>query len=411
LGLQYFFNRHWGLSLAGEYFVFNTQSRYADKSFLFEKQVDNEGHVCDLTIRLKNWKENQTTDFIEIPFMGVFQHKFGRMERHGLYFGLGVKAQIPISYTFERADGDVKVSAYYPQWHLHFEDGWSVEMPQHGYGTNNNRQWNGATNLKTGFAAVGEFGFLFGLSPRVDLTLGISADYGLTDINNKKDNLLGPIDGKTQQDGSFVAEQVYYNGILNSNQISGINTLSLRGKVGLRIKIGKLKPRPIDTLEHFPTGSGERRPPDTIFVYPVVVYTHAPDSVVERPNRGERPSHYDPIPKGVEDTLIESIYFDLDKSNLTAKSKEILDRKAALMKKYPQAVLSVIGHTCNIGSGDYNDKLSYQRAEAARLYLIQKGISPTRVITIPMGKRDPDHINDSDANRSLNRRVDFIIAE
>lgn len=418
VGMQYFFNRHWGISLSGEIFQFNTQSRYKDQSFLFNEQVDDEGHPYNLTIRLKDWKENQTTHFLEIPLMAMFQHKFGKQQRHGLYAGLGVKAQIPLSNCFERAEGDIKVSGYYPKWKLPLgEEGKSVELPQHGYGTNANRLWDGTQNLKTGFALVGEFGFLIGLSQRVDLTLGASIDYGFTNISNRKDNLLGPIDGKTQQDGSYVSEMVYYNGVLNSNQTAYINTMSVRGKLGIRIKLGKLSPRPeISDKDKYPIS--EKRTPvvDTIFVSPVIVYLPAEQPASDKVEKNEpeakplsKNADTTALPKEVEEELIESIYFDLNKSVLNYEAREVLNRKVALMRKYPQAILSVTGHTCNIGSGDYNDKLSYQRAEAAKIYLVKKGIDSSRIILIPQGMKNPTYPNTSESNRELNRRVDFYL--
>ena len=433
IGAQYFFGRHWGISLAGEFYVFNTQSRYnQEKGFVFQNQVDDEEDIYDLHINLINWKENQKTYFLEIPLMGVYQHKFGKKERHGLYFGLGVKAQIPIArYSFERFEGDVRVYGHYPQWQIDFGE---YDWDEHGFGLNKKRDWNGDNALKTSFAAVGEFGFLFGLSRRVDLTLGVVADYGFRNINKQDDPLLGPESGVSQQDG-YVAEHVFYNGIINSDQIAQINPWSVRGKIGLRIKIGQLKP--IVEEEEDEDLMEETRPSrkpiiDTIFVYPVIKYIH-PDDYEDRlgmrpgdgseTGTGTRPgdgsgagralnmprSIYDPIPEDVEEELIESIYFDLDKSNLNAESIEILDRKVALMKKYPQAVLTVIGHTCNIGSIPYNERLSSERADAARMYLIQKGINPTRVITIPMGMKNPTYTNEG-KNRELNRRVDFFLS-
>ena len=415
VGMQYFFSRHWGFSLAGEIYQFNTQSRYSSKSFLFEGEIDDEGDIYDLSVQLKNWKENQATHFVEVPLMLMFQHKFGKRERHGLYFGLGAKAQIPIRYSFERADGDVKVWAHYSDWNLPLgEDGKSVELPQHGYGTNGNRRWNGMHSLKTGFAAVGEFGFLFGLSPRVDLSLGVVADYGLTNISLKDNPLLGPISGKTQQEGSYVAENIYYNGILNSSQTAFINTMSLRGKVGLRIKLGKLKVRnesDFDVFDDESEGIGESRSgkPDTIYVHPVVVYLPTSEQQSGSAEKQPQTETANQLTEAVEEELIEPIYFEKNKFTLTAEAKEVLDRKAALLKKYPQAIISIIGYTCNIGSGEYNDKLSNERAEAAKAYLIKKGINPRRIVPIPQGMHNPTYPNTSEANRELNRRVDFII--
>ena len=433
IGAQYFFNRHWGISLAGEIYVFNTQSRYVTnhKEFMFGNQIDDQEHIYDFYVRLVNWKENQKTTFFEIPLMGVYQHKFGKKERHGLYFGLGVKAQIPIgTSSYERHDGDVRTWGYYPEWNVNL--GYDVEMPNHGYGTNPSRDWHGDNDLRTSFAAVGEFGFLFGLSRRVDLTLGVVADYGFRNISNREDQLLAPMDGVTQQEGSYVSQNVFYNGILNSDLTPQINPWSIRGKVGLRVKIGKLKELAEEEEEEEEVApSSKQRRVDTIYVYPVIKYiqpeedhvnvTGLPaETTVQNPAATGAGSgttkiplknllvSYDPIPQDEEEELIESIYFDLDKSNLTAKSIEVLDRKVALMKKYPQAILTVVGHTCNIGSRAYNEKLSATRAEAARLYIIRKGISPSRVLPVPMGMENPTHSNAT--NPELNRRVDFFLA-
>jgi outer membrane protein OmpA-like peptidoglycan-associated protein len=341
--------------------------------------------------------------------MGVFQHKFGKKERHGLYFGLGVKPQIPISSSFKRFEGDIKTWGYYPKWHLIL--GEKVELPDHGFGTNKKIDWKGDNALKTGIAAVGEFGFLFGLSPRVDLTLGVTADYGLTNISKKNEQLLELASGVTQQESEYIGQHILYKGLLNSDQITKINPWSIRGKIGLRIKIGPLKP--IDTTDTDKNEPGARpaRTPiiDTIFVYPVIKYIYPDDyqSSGEGDVYRTPPPPREPIPEDDEEELLESIYFDLDKSTLTAKSIEVLDRKVALMRKYPQAVLTVVGNTCDIGTGEHNDKLSYDRAEAARIYLIRKGINPTRIIPVPMGKRAQVHGLE---HRELNRRVDFYLA-
>lgn len=435
LGAQYFFNMNWGISLAAEIYVFNTQSRYngnlntapvkADfevtsennRGFMFPGQIDDEGDKYDFYLHLRNWKENQKTTFFEIPLMLMYQKKYGRLERRGLYFGLGPKLQIPISSTFERYKGDVVTYGFYEIFrgqesnHWFGKNGESSDMPHHAFGTNPKRNWTGDNTLKTGVSIVGEFGFLFSLgrSGRVDLSLGVVADYGLMNISNEKKELLGPVSGVTQQDADVVAGNVFYNGILNSDQTQHINPWSIRGKVGLRVKLGKLKERPIDDGNDGNEGyERPQRPPDTIFVYPIVVYTDP--EPVKRPDGPTKPYYNDTISEEDEGYLLEPIYFDLDKFSLTAKSIEVLNRKVELMKKYPHAVLTVVGHTCDIGKLEYNETLSANRAEAARMYLIQKGISPMRVITIPMGKRNPSVQNTSEANRALNRRVDFYLA-
>jgi outer membrane protein OmpA-like peptidoglycan-associated protein len=71
----------------------------------------------------------------------------------------------------------------------------------------------------------------------------------------------------------------------------------------------------------------------------------------------------------------------------------------------------VEGHTDNVGSADYNKKLSQQRAEAVVKWLSSHGIAADRLKAVGMGKERELVPNTSEANRALNRRVEFHIEE
>jgi outer membrane protein OmpA-like peptidoglycan-associated protein len=109
--------------------------------------------------------------------------------------------------------------------------------------------------------------------------------------------------------------------------------------------------------------------------------------------------------------MTESIYFDLGKSDLREASIEVLDRKVALMTQYPGLSMALVGHTCDLGGNILNDELSQNRCMAARNYMIRKGVRASRIDLVPMGKHHPDYPNNSEENRELNRRVDFIIVK
>ena len=445
VGLQYFFNYHWGISLAGEYTLFNTQSRYNNKQFVFQNQIDDEGDLYNYYLHLQNWQENQQTCFVEIPLMLVYQYKFGKKEKAGVYFGLGVKYQMVLSSTFERYKGSIQTYGHYPEDNVWFgkEGESSTNYDHHAFGTNHfrteeERSWNGNSgknSLKAGFSAVAECGFLFSLSRRVDLSLGVAADYGLTNISSQNNPLVNVKEGTIQQNGNYVAENVTYNGVLNSGEASKINPYSLRGKIGIRIKLGRVKEMPEaetaeDEDEDEPSSQlAAKGRPDTIYVYPVVVYLPPSDTMPryvsggsgnragelyspQAPSKVYLPAVEMPISwRDATEELEESIYFDLDKYALNAQAKAVLDRKVELMRRYPQAVITIIGRTCDKGNKEYNDRLSNDRAEAARVYMIKSGINADRIILKPMGMSNPTYANSSEHNRELNRRVDFIIAK
>jgi outer membrane protein OmpA-like peptidoglycan-associated protein len=70
----------------------------------------------------------------------------------------------------------------------------------------------------------------------------------------------------------------------------------------------------------------------------------------------------------------------------------------------------VEGHTDNTGSADFNQKLSEQRANGVRQYLVEQGIGAPRISAQGLGQTQPRVPNDSAANRQLNRRVELVIS-
>ena len=70
---------------------------------------------------------------------------------------------------------------------------------------------------------------------------------------------------------------------------------------------------------------------------------------------------------------------------------------------------SLVLHTDNKGSDDYNQGLSERRANTAAAHLRTNGIAGTRITTKGMGEADPKASNDTDEGRAENRRVEFVI--
>ncbi len=77
----------------------------------------------------------------------------------------------------------------------------------------------------------------------------------------------------------------------------------------------------------------------------------------------------------------------------------------------PRSDLEVQGHTDSVGGDSYNMRLSQERAEAVRAYLLAKGIAGRRLLAKGYGLHQPLVPNDTAANRELNRRVQFIRTE
>lgn len=122
----------------------------------------------------------------------------------------------------------------------------------------------------------------------------------------------------------------------------------------------------------------------------------------------------DPIEKiiEVEKVVLNPIYFDYDKSNVTAKAAFELDNLVQAMKKYPDMVIYATSHTDSRGSNGYNMKLSDRRAKTTVQYVISKGIDATRISGAGKGETEMAvdcGTNCSEEQHQMNRRSEFKI--
>lgn len=117
------------------------------------------------------------------------------------------------------------------------------------------------------------------------------------------------------------------------------------------------------------------------------------------------------VKKGMAITL-RGIYFDFNKATIKPISYPILDSAAQILKDNPKIIVEIQGHTDDIGSAEYNKKLSLRRAQAVVNYFVQKhGIDIKRLKAIGYGEEKPIADNTTEEGRALNRRVEFVIIE
>jgi OOP family OmpA-OmpF porin len=109
---------------------------------------------------------------------------------------------------------------------------------------------------------------------------------------------------------------------------------------------------------------------------------------------------------------LEGITFQFDKSDVVPSPNPILDLAVELIKKCGLGhKIEVQGHTCSIGSDEYNMKLGMKRAEMAKTYLVGRGISADILFTKSYGESKPRYPNDTRENRAKNRRIEFHVIE
>lgn len=115
------------------------------------------------------------------------------------------------------------------------------------------------------------------------------------------------------------------------------------------------------------------------------------------------------VGEGILLTFDSGLLFNFDSYQLTATTKENLNKMAEIVKKYDDTEILIEGHTDSVGSESYNMTLSKNRAQSVADYLAQQGVARNRLKTKGYGESRPLSTNDTDAGRQQNRRVEAAI--
>ncbi len=107
----------------------------------------------------------------------------------------------------------------------------------------------------------------------------------------------------------------------------------------------------------------------------------------------------------------KSIRFAFDKASLRPEDKEVLSRIAGILSTLKGYQIYVYGYTDDIGTQEYNLKLSERRAQAVRDYLVENGLNPNIMTTKGYGKADPLVPGSSPEARAINRRVEIGLVD
>ena len=115
--------------------------------------------------------------------------------------------------------------------------------------------------------------------------------------------------------------------------------------------------------------------------------------------------------EGLDGTLygLEDIRFEFDKSTLTSQAQEILKKNADWMKRNSSVVVEIEGHCDERGTIEYNLALGDRRAKSARDFLVNLGVSTSRMRTISYGEEMPLDPGHNEAAWAKNRRAHFTI--
>ena len=105
----------------------------------------------------------------------------------------------------------------------------------------------------------------------------------------------------------------------------------------------------------------------------------------------------------------EDVHFDFDRFTLRPDALKVLDDAITAMRADSTLRLTIEGHTCNIGTTEYNLALGERRAQAVRDYLTSRGVDGGRLNAVSFGEERPKHDNDREETRRLNRRAALVV--
>jgi len=105
--------------------------------------------------------------------------------------------------------------------------------------------------------------------------------------------------------------------------------------------------------------------------------------------------------------VLEGITFAFNKSEITPESDKVLMGALKTLEVHTDIIVEISGHTDNVGSNAYNQKLSQRRADAVKAWLVAKGIPSERITAVGYGEEHPRVANDTEDNMRLNRRIEF----
>lgn len=102
-----------------------------------------------------------------------------------------------------------------------------------------------------------------------------------------------------------------------------------------------------------------------------------------------------------------NITFATNRSEIRSDFYEVLNSVALVLKEYNKTNINISGHTDSTGSDQVNQRLSEERANSVRSYLVSQQISPNRIDAVGYSSRNPIASNDTESGRQANRRVEL----
>jgi outer membrane protein OmpA-like peptidoglycan-associated protein len=412
LGYTYFFDYHWGLSIGGEFSFLPIGAKIdllTDESLVVDPNFDYY-HVVSRDVT-----EKQKFYYINIPLLARYQFDLP-VQTMKFYVAAGPKIGIPVKNSYHTKGTLTTLGYSFPDQNGYTRDPFE-NMLNHGFYTSLPIDYQGEFKKQVYISGALETGLKFSFDEKLGIYAGVFADFGL---NNIVDRSTKDLEGVYV----YTGEQPIIHSVLTSayGEVDGENggikdktpflkrasAISVGLKLGLTFGIDPIsKKEVLKTPETAP----QKDPYEGLTEVQLQKALANKTNELIRAQQKEFQDLKDFLAKEKEQPdLSATIYcFDFDKDNIPNDMKAVLDNKAQLMREYPRVNLVLEGHTDQAGSDQYNVELGLRRAEAAKSYMVSKGIGSNRLKVTSKGKSFPVTSGTDEQERCRNRRVEFII--
>ena len=419
LGVDYawFFNNNWGVTTGLEAALFN--GKY-DLPALNDAYPSHDGEESfTFNYALTRYRETQQAILLNIPLML-------RFERGWFYAAVGAKAGIRLGAAYKNKTDELAASGYYAQQNLTLHDPAFM-----GFGTFNNLHNEGDVALKTTLFASAEAGIKWGR-----LYTGLYLDYGLNDVNRatrtpglvpyelpepaayKPRSVLATTAGDHHMAGKLrlLAAGLKIAFVIGRSK-AAVGSGSMQSPAGVGASSGR--PQPGDT-EKMASGSSSveaevQRQAKEVRQAEAQRQAEEARTVAEAKREAEATQQAAEAQRQYDldmqrlGTPVDG--YPIDIANPTPSIQSKLDAVAEILLRYPDLHVQIAGHTCNLGADAVNLQVGQRRADAAKAYLVEKGVAAHRITTVSKGETEPVVLNTSEKNRRKNRRILIVVSD
>ncbi|MBY9062714.1 peptidoglycan-associated lipoprotein Pal [Sphingomonas yunnanensis] len=156
------------------------------------------------------------------------------------------------------------------------------------------------------------------------------------------------------------------------------------------------------------TAACSKKRPDVLPPAPGGAPEAPPATGATDPNAGITPGSAADFKRSAQS---DTVLFGLDMYDIDGTARGILDSQSAWLTRYPNVRITVEGHADERGTREYNLALGDRRANAAKNYLVARGIAPGRITTISYGKERPVALGSDEESWAQNRRAVTVVVQ